>query len=78
MKAPLSQPTPNRLAVYRALCELSPEAYAPLARMILATLSGEIAVQQRRIRRRNRRYIAQAGNISKPVITLGGDDREGA
>lgn len=37
MRSTSSNHVPRRLSVYRALCELSPEAYAPLARMILST-----------------------------------------
>lgn len=73
------KPAPNRLATYRALCQLSPEAYWPLARMILSTARAEAGAQQsERTHRRNQRHVARSGNIGKPVVTLTGDDREGA
>jgi len=62
---------PNRLAVYQALCQLSPQGYSMLARMILSTGHAEPVWQQRRqTRRRNARHVVRAGNIGKPVITL--------
>ena len=71
-----SRPVPSRLAVYQALCDLSPAAYAPRARWIVGFADDDRANQARRRQRR------RPGNIAKPVITTvitnGRDEREGA
>jgi hypothetical protein len=48
-----AKPAPSRLAVYFALCDLSPAAYGPLARMITSIAEAE---RDCRTERRNRRY----------------------
>ena len=76
----MTVPSRNVNAVYQQLCELSPRAYAVLARMIVATARAErINRSRRNLRRANRRFLMSHSNIGKPVITISHDDeREGA
>ena len=55
----MSATSPTRLEIYRVLCSLSPEAYAPLARMIVATAQAESTDRhEKKVSRRNRRFLA--------------------
>ena len=67
-----AKPVPHRLAVYRAICDLSPAAYGPLARMIMSAANAE---REDRTPRRKQRHHAPGTvhNIGKPVIDIDAD-----
>ena len=57
---------PRRLDVYRALCELSPEAYGPLARMIISTACADR--ECRATKRPGSHRFRTPRNIAKPTL----------